>query len=182
MAYDGYRVRFDGDAQRASPVSPYGSRVDLRDRGATFIEMLISIVLLGIVVIGVLAAVRTTVIATAIEREHARAGQWLESGAKAIETAPFGNCSVVDGVAQSSFDAQQTYNDAVRAAPVPEGWSVDQISVAADIDVWDGGMWIPYSSTTACYDDTGLRLQRVLLTVENPNGDIIETLEVVKRG
>lgn len=155
-----------------------------RDRGVSFIEILVAIVLIGTVVIAVLAAVRTTVIATAIEREHARAGQWLESAAKAIESAPFGNCSVVAGVAQSSIDAQQVYNDAVQAVPVPEGWSADQISVqrAADIDVWDGGSWLPYSTTTACYDDTGLRLQRVLLTVENPDGAIIETLEVVKRG
>lgn len=156
-----------------------GSR---HDDGTTFIELLISIVLIGTVVIGVMAAVRTTVIATRTEREHARAGQWLESAGKAIETAPFGNCSLVAGVPQSSVDAQAEYDTAVQAAPVPEGWSDYAISVAADIDVWDGSAWVPYSATTACYDDTGLRLQRILLTVANPAGAIIETVEVVKRG
>lgn len=155
-----------------------------RDAGMSFIEVLVSIVLLGTVVIGVLTAVRATVIATTTEREHSRAGQWLESAAKVIEGVPFGNCSVVSGVPQSSVDALAEYNDALQDLPVPAGWSANQLSIqrSADIDVWDGTNWVPYSATSACYDDTDLRLQRVLLTVESPDGRIIETLEVVKRG
>jgi type II secretory pathway pseudopilin PulG len=155
-----------------------------RDDGSTFIELLVAIVLLGTVVVAVLAAVRVTIIATTTEREHSRAAQWLQSAEKAIDSAPFGNCSLVLGVPQSSFNALQEYNAAVQAVPVPVGWSANQISVqrATDIDVWDGDSWEPYSTTSACFDDTGLRLQRIRLTVENPDGQIIETLEVVKRG
>ena len=154
------------------------------DRGMTFVEVLVAIVLLGTAVIAVLTAVRVTVIATNTEREHSRAGQWLESAAKAIEVAPFGDCSVVDGVPQSSVDALNDYNDAVRRVPVPDGWDAYVLSVqrTTDIDVWNGSSWEQYSTASACYDDQRLRLQRVRLSVSNPDGQILETLEVVKRG
>jgi type II secretory pathway pseudopilin PulG len=154
------------------------------DQGMTFVEVLVAIVLLGTAVISVLTAVRVTVIATATEREHSRAGQWLESAAKAIEVAPFGDCSVVDGIPQSSVDAQNDYNAAILDVPVPYGWEAYELSVqrTTDIDVWNGSTWEPYSTASACYDDQRLRLQRVRLSVSNPDGKILETLEVVKRG
>lgn len=156
----------------------------LRDSGSSFIELLVAIVLLGTVVVAVLAAVRVTVIASATERDHSRAGQWLESAAKEVEDAPFGNCTVVEGVQRSAFNAQQVYQDAVEAAPIPNGWSAGQITIgpATEIDVWTGSSWLPYTSTTACYDDGALRLQRIRITVTSPSDDVIEQLEVVKRG
>jgi Tfp pilus assembly protein PilX len=154
-----------------------------RDAGATFVEILVSIVLLGTVVVAVLAAVRTTVVATTTEREHSRALQWLESGAKAIDLAPFGNCNIDDGVAASAALAHQTYRDAVRHPDlVPSGWDPDQINVDADIDVWNGVEWVDYDEAASCLDDLGLTLQRVRLHVTNPDGRIIEDREVVKRG
>jgi type II secretory pathway pseudopilin PulG len=150
----------------------------------TFIEVLVAIVLLGTVVMAVLTALQTTVIATATERDHSRAGQWLESAAKAIEDAPFGNCDASSGTTQSAIDALDVYDTYVKAAPVPAGWSSGQISVEdlLDIDVWDGSAWVPYSLTAACFDDFELRIQRVRITVESPDGRILEILEVVKRG
>jgi len=149
-----------------------------------FIEVLVAIVLIGTAVVAVLTAVRATVLATAVAREHSRAGQWLESAAEAIEVAPFGDCSVVSGVPQSSVDALDDYNEAVQSVPVPQGWEDYELAVqrTTDIDVWNGSSWEPYSAASACYDDQRLRLQRVRLSVSNPDGRIVEALEVVKRG
>ena len=170
----------DDKAERTNPVPAR------RDRGMTFIEVLVAIVLLGTVVVSVLTAVRATVIATNIEREHSRAGQWLESAAKAIEVAPFGDCSVEAGVVQSSIDAQAEYNAVIGNVPVPEGWEargyVLSVESNPDIEVWNGASWEAYSDASACYDDQRLRLQRIRLSVSNPDGKIFETLEVVKRG
>ena len=146
-----------------------------RDRGTSFIELLVAIVLLGTVVIAVLTAVRVTVIATTTEREHSRAEQWLESAAEELEITPFGNCNVSLGVAASAAAAHASYEAAVEGAPVPAGWDPSQISVATEIYVWDGSSWVLYATAGSCLDDLGLTLQRVSLTVENPDGKIIET-------
>jgi hypothetical protein len=153
-----------------------------RDSGVTFVELLVAVVLLGTVVVAVLTAVRVTVIATTTEREHSRAEQWLESAAEQLEITPFGNCNVGIGVPASAAAAHTLYQAAVAGAPVPAGWDPSQISVGTEIYVWDGSDWVLYATAGSCLDDLGLTLQRVSLTVENPNGKIIETREVVKRG
>jgi hypothetical protein len=155
-----------------------------RDAGRSYVELLVAVVLLGATVVGTMTALQATVIATTTEREHSLAGQWLESAAKAIETAPFGNCRIIASVPETSVDARRVYNEAIHATPVPVGWTPDQISVqrTTDIHVWKGQEWVAYSAAGVCDDDHGLRLQRVRLTIENPDGQIIDRLEVIRRG
>lgn len=156
------------------------SRIDT-DRGMSLVEILVSIVLLGTVVIASLVALRTTVVATRIERDHAKAGQWLQSAVQIVNSTPFGDCRVTAGVPNSAEAARLLYQDAIRTQTSPPfGWTGGQISVSNDVQVWTGSGWDPYASVVDCLDDFGTRLQRITIEVRNPGGDIIEDIEVVK--
>ncbi len=155
-----------------------------RDRGATFVEMLVAIVLLGTTVVGVLTAVRATVIGSAVERDHAKAHQWLQSAIGVITSEPFVNCDI-SGFPDGS-NIQDAYKNAVIAkADVPDGW----LSTAADIQVlapkvWNGLTFVDFnaqlSPSPSCYDQNQLRQQLIKIEVRNPSGEIIENVEVVK--
>lgn len=150
------------------------------DRGSSFIEILVAVVLLGIVVVGVLAALRTTVIATKLERDHAKAQQWLQSAGQVIEDDSFGDCRS-NNIPQSHTDVLAAYQSKIRAdAQAPDGWNPTQLTVVSPIDVWNGAQWIQYTTATDCFDDYGLKLQRITVRVLSPDGDILEEVQVVK--
>ena len=79
-----------------------------RDRGASYIELLVAIVLLGTVVVGVLAAVRATVIGTRVERDHSKAQQWLQSAVGVIEAQDFASCDplVINGANAAAYERE----------------------------------------------------------------------------
>ena len=159
-----------------------------RDRGTTFIEMLVSIVLLGTVGVGVLTAVRASVIATTVERDHARAFQWLQSADGVLQAAPRVSCNF-DPIADAPYTSgeekvRKTYENLIRSQVVnPPGWADSQITIQQPVLAWDGSRyWDPYdpAAPSACFDPDYL-LQLVTLRVTSPDGQIIETNEVVKR-
>jgi hypothetical protein len=153
-------------------------RRDRDDRGATFVELLVSIVLLGTAVVGTLAALRTTVIGTAVSRDQSKAQQWLQSAAGVIEGESFGDCTTpFDEAALRSY--YQTAVDTNATAPfdfAPQ----NQLTVL-DIDVWDGTSYVDFASQTTCYDDFLLRQQLVTMQVTDPDGDVLEELQIVKQ-
>lgn len=156
--------------------SPRRSRPD---RGATFIELLVSIVLIGIGVIATTTALRTTVIASAIERDHARAQQWLQSAIGQIEALEFGDCSNTAPLnLTSGADIQAYYQTSgADAATVPAGWAgtLADVSVAVP-EVWNGSSYVAFD----CVLNDGARHQRVELTATSPDGTILEQVEVIK--
>lgn len=146
-----------------------------RDGGATFVEILVAIVLLGTGVLAVLAATRATTIASATERDHVKALEWLQSATEILlNDAPYESCSAYP-VASAATDIQAVYQAALRAdaAIVPLDWASGQISVAEPVQFGqqDG------SYTSACV--TQIERQLVVLEVTDPDGDIVETLQVV---
>lgn len=60
----------------AAAPTPRRHRTD-RDLGTTFIEILVAIVLLGMTVVATLVALSSTLVATALDRDHANAHAWL---------------------------------------------------------------------------------------------------------
>lgn len=163
----------------------------------TFPEVLVAIVLLGTVGVAMLTALRVTVIGTRTERDHSRAYQWLQSSAGVLEATERVPCTF-DPVADAPFLSSEEkvrfkYEDVIRTEVVnPPGWADFQITVVPPVKVWDGARyWDPFDPTApdtdpvdpaACFDSAGRYLQLVTLQVTSPDGEIIESIEVVKRG
>jgi hypothetical protein len=159
-------------------------RTDDRDCGATLVEILVSIVLLGTVVIGTLAALRVSVIGTRLERDHAKAFQWLQSANGLLQAAPPVGCAGGEEALRLALTTE------IRNAATPIGWDTENLDILEPVKVWDGTRyWSPEEWQTAnpadpadpCFDETGYYLRLVTMQVTGPDGDIIETLQVVKR-
>jgi hypothetical protein len=152
-----------------------------RDRGVSFIELLIAVVLLGTTIVAVLTAVRATVIGTRIERDHSKAHQWLQSAVGVIEAYQFATCD--DTNPADGTVVQAAYQSAVDAsATIPYGFTGGTITVLAP-KVWDGAQrkFVPFSVQPLCYDQFRMQQQLIDIEVRGPKGDIIEDVEVVKR-
>ena len=65
-----------------------------RDRGTTFVEILVSIVLLGTAVGGTLTALRTTIVSSERDAGVTKASVWLRGAEDALHRAPYEQCSV----------------------------------------------------------------------------------------
>lgn len=165
--------------RRPNPdTGPPGGR-SRRDSGTSFIELLVAIVLLGTVIIGVLTAVRTTVIGTRLERDHAKAQQWLQSASENVRGTVRWGCDTY-----TEAEIRLHYQTDVIRLPAnnPTGWPDNQIQVVRPVKVWNGEQYLdPYTAPQPCYDNEGKFLQLVTIQVLSPDGDILESVEVVKR-
>ena len=181
--------------RRASDQVEPGSTAN-RDTGASLIEILIAVVLLGTVVVAVLGALQVSVIGTRVERDHAKAYQWLQSANGVLQAAERVGCDYDPSDPADPLDdpadlpyadgeekMRQRYQTLVRSQVVnPPDWDDRQLTVLYPVKIWDGTRyWEPASAPKSCYDVDGFFLQLITLEVTNPNGDIIETIEVVKR-
>jgi Tfp pilus assembly protein PilX len=149
-----------------------------RDAGSTFVEILVSVVLLGTVVVAVLTAARATIIASAIDRDHSNAHAWLQGATDLIYQSPRLDCGTPTDNAATAAAVKNAilagYEGIAQAVSNPEAWPANSIEVT-DVAYWNGT-----SYQTICYDDVGLNLQLLTIQVADPNGTIIEQVEVVK--
>jgi hypothetical protein len=128
-----------------------------------------------------------SVIGTRVERDHAKAYQWLQSANGVLQAAPRVGCdfdAAVDAPYSSGEEKMRLrYQDIVRGQVVnPPGWEDRQLEVLYPVKVWDGNRyWEPAVAPRPCYDPDGFLLQLITMQVTNPAGDIIETIQVVKR-
>lgn len=166
--------------------SPDGSD----DRGVTLVEILVTVVLLGTVMTAVLGSARASIIGTRLERDHAKAYQWLQSANGVLQAADRIGCDhdPVNVPEDATFASGEekvrlTYQELLRTGVVnPPEWDDRQLSVLYPVKVWDGTQyWEPALAPKPCYDADGYLLQLVTLQVTSPDGDIIETIQVVKR-
>lgn len=146
-----------------------------RDAGVTLIEILISIVLLGLGVASMLTLLTVTIQASATERDHANAHAWLQTATDVLYGLPRADCNDNPGNVtdeQAVFDAYEAF---VKAAPNPEQWDPSNIEIVRPIRFWDGDLY-----QSECYDDDFRNLQLITLRVKNPDGKVVESVEVVK--
>lgn len=134
------------------------------DRGATLIEMVLAVLLTGLVVLGLLAGIRTSVTASSIAYEGGQLETVLINAADRVQRA-----------------AQRCeYEGYVDAAALAQGWDVGTISVSAELLVANTGStsdWAPQ----ACPDDVQpFDVQRLTITATTPDGEITRTMTVVK--
>ena len=146
------------------------------------IEILISIVLLGTVVAGSLAALQGTILAGTLHRDHSNAHAWLQSASDVLYAAPKEYCNA--GAPDKGEPAiRAAYNAVVDSVRNPEGWDDRQINVVGKVQFFnaaniDADADVEYFFGAAC--DPSLSLQLIKIEVRAPSGRIIESVEIVK--
>jgi Tfp pilus assembly protein PilV len=145
-----------------------------RDRGTTFVEVLVSIVLLGTVVGGTLTALRTSIISSDRGEGRANAQLWLQTARDVIYRTPYMDCTTP----YSTVEVKNFYDAAVQAAAPPTGWAGGSVGVNI-VQFWsksDGHeVW-----GDAC--GTASAAQLVEIYVLSPTGDVGRTIQVIKAG
>lgn len=151
------------DSEHRSPAAA-GAPPRQRDTGVTLIEIVVSILLLGVAGAGVLTALVTSTAGSARHREVSTATAWLQSAADHLEITPMTSCGTAASVATA-------YQNEVRTnVGNSDAWPSGAISVTG-VTFWDGAAF-----AAACSPD----VQLVRLRVASPNGKITQTLDVVK--
>jgi hypothetical protein len=152
---------------------PAHRRVRQRDRGTSLVEILMAIVLLGTAVGAMMTALRVTINAGTLQRDHANAYAWLQTASDVlygVDRVPCGTVAATDQ--QAVFDR---YQSVVANTENPENWPAANIEVVPPVRFWNGSIY-----QDRCYDEFGINLQLITLQVRDMNGRIIERIEVVK--
>ncbi len=149
-----------------------------RDGGSSLVEILVSIVLLGITVTAVLVTLRTSVSASSLNRDHANAHAWLQSASDVLYGSEREDCGTPTASREADQQLTNAYQLIVQSTwPAnPEGWPATNIRIVPPVLFWDGTS--TYQST--CYDDKGINLQLITIEVRGLDGRIVESVEVVK--
>jgi hypothetical protein len=159
-----------------------------RDRGSTFVEVLVALVLLGTAVGGTLTALRTTVISGRRDENQTNAHSWLLTVEDALYRAPYYSCvdpgpgpdgpDPDDGIDAGEIWA--SYEAAVAAAPRPSGWGTATVQIP-DLQFWRKTDGTPVWDSV-CSTDPSVRRSAQLVTIYvlSPMGDVGKTIQVVK--
>ena len=158
----------DAPASGRAAVSPR------RDAGVTFVEILVTIVLLGTVVVGILAATQTSIIASRTAAEAAQVETALLSAVERVERATRDEGYTCDLSGPIYAATQLQLGVSAAEAPTYASISYEHLTAAG----WQPG---------ACpIDGGGLPqyqpnlVQRIRITMTSPDGGLSRTLEVVK--
>lgn len=158
---------------RVSRLRPTGLRPSRgSDRGATLIELVIVVMLLGIVIVAVLGAVITSIVTSRTARNSARVETVVVNATDRLNRAPKG-CD---------------YLSYVQAAVQTEGWPITTASVVQKYyvpgaDVTASGTWATgLAAAPACPpgSNSDLVVQRISVTINSPDGRVHRSIEVLK--
>lgn len=146
-------------------------RIARPDSGFGFVEVLVSIVLIGTVVIATLVALRVTIAASQVSDDRSRLLLWLNEGAEAVHRAPFKPCA--SGVS----DVKNTYQVVLDAVPVPAGFSGGTLLL-------DDPEFLSIHPSTfverwGAVCDPDRRAHRLTMRATTPDGSTTSVLEVV---
>jgi type II secretory pathway pseudopilin PulG len=146
------------------------------DSGASLIEILISIAILGTVGLAVLTGLNAAVTGSRIERDHSRAHEWLQSATEIlVNDIDWVDCTTTDPVSLAAFYENELR---LRQEIMPPGWknpsNVNRLQIPFPVEYPDNGG--TYGGPCIAEENR----QKITIQVSNPQGEIIETVEVVK--
>lgn len=150
-----------------------------KDAGFSLVEVLIAVAIMGIAMVAVLGALGTQISGVRVHRNQSDANTVVVSAAERVKDpslAAYAPCS--DG---------STYATVARAVTPPADWTARGWSAASSMRVPSVLFWNGSAFGATCYDNDStdtkrvLRLQLVTVEVTSPNGDDVETVQVVKR-
>jgi Tfp pilus assembly protein PilV len=172
--------------RRARSTTPTDTCRRRRDAGVSLVEILIAIVLISTVVVATLTALRTTIMASAADRDHANAHAWLQTAADMLYARDLITCGSMDpgNPANDIALIANEYEKTIQQTDNPEGWSAPNISVIGlewwSIDINSSGVGTEAWGTVCDAKDTNL--QKVELQVTAESGRIVEEVEVIIGG
>jgi prepilin-type N-terminal cleavage/methylation domain-containing protein len=145
------------------------------DDGFSLIEVLLSVVIMGLVFVAILGSMGTSIVASDVHRQQADVGAVAVSAAERIASHDLVYVACATPTTSS-------YLAEARAA-APTGWPVSTIAIA---DV----KYETFTAVTAsfrsgllnCLDSRGIKVQEVTVKVTSPDGRASTTLAVVKNG
>lgn len=156
---------------RATIEEPADASSRRRDAGVTLVEVLITIVLLGTMVAGILTLTQTSIIASKTSEEAARVESALITAAERVERAD-----------RLQFPCDDTLPAPVEAAAqLKLGVSEDDVENYAWIETehLDGsGRWAPGACPGGVYQPN--LVQRITITMVSPDTGLSRSLEVIK--
>jgi prepilin-type N-terminal cleavage/methylation domain-containing protein len=167
--------------RRASPRAERRSS----DAGLSLIEILVTIVLMGIGVTAILGALQVSTRASAIDQDHAVAFAWLQSASDDLYNTPRESCS---GKADAKTEITNIYNLAIQDVPPPAAFPNPAAASINVVDVQflgkvnpddDYGWGDTYCLEGGVYASSPQYTQRVTIRVETPRG-LVKTLHMVK--
>lgn len=135
-----------------------------RDEGATLVEIVISVLLLGIVVAAGLNAVQTSIRSSSLAFTVGNVETVLLNASDRIARAP----QLCD------------YENYVDAAALAEGWDSDATTVTVERLVTNTGAASDWAPQTCPADVGPFDVQRLTITATDPRGEVTRTRTVVK--
>ncbi len=142
------------------------------DRGFSLVEVVIAIALIGLVIVGMLEAVRVSVAASSANRAAAQVETAVVNAADRVNRAP----------------KRCDYTVYAQAAVQTQGWQPSSATVLHEYyepgaTASDQGTWLTgAASSPGCAGQapTDLLVQRVTITITNPDGNVRRSIQVVK--
>lgn len=182
---------------RRSDEATCRARRPVADRGATFVELLVAIVLLGTSVIATLVALQVTTTASVNDAKHARAFILLHEASDAVFTAPRLSCLPPNDEATIMAHYESYFSGLTK----PDGWEFvnPDITKIEFLNASDTTGSTVYSWGPLCFEgpvdadgsgtidpdedftDTPLNSQKITIEVISPDGNLVKILETVKR-
>ncbi len=146
-----------------------------RDAGFSFIEVVVTIVLLGLVVVPVLAATSALIRSSAVSRSAAQVETALINAGDRVNRAPVTECD---------------FTRYVEAAVQTQGWPADRATVSQRYRHENGWVSGPAAGPACPLQDPAdpdsppqhrsLLVKLVTIEITSPDGDITRRLQVVK--
>ena len=141
------------------------------DGGFSLVEVLVTIVIVGITFTAILGGIVTSITASALQRKEATAdtvarsaGEWVKDSAP----NPYANCAGVNSYSLSGLS-------------VPSGFSVAITQV--EYWTWNGppvpAAYAPGFQTSCPTPDHGI--QRITIAASSADGQATETVQIIKR-
>ena len=164
---------------RRRPARPAAPR---RDAGATLVEILIAIVLMGMVVGATVTTLSVTINASATDRDHANAHAWLQTAADVLYARELVSCDELGDPATEIAKITAAYESTIQQTENPEDWG------SGNIDIYDLQFWhVDMDPTTKLTvegwgskcDSGDTNLQRIGIEVRSESGEIVEQVEVI---
>jgi prepilin-type N-terminal cleavage/methylation domain-containing protein len=147
-----------------------GAAVPVSDGGFSLVEVVITIVLIGVVILPLMIASMTSITASSRTREAAETETVLQNAADRLNRAQ-PNCN---------------YDPYLKAALSAKGWDPANVTATyehyvtgASVLANTPGTWAPDACGTGATRSAFL-IQRVTITVTSPSGRVKQTIKVIK--